>query len=128
MKTILTYIAGFVVTGAALLVFVANFSAVETRHRCSGRLSSTDANQPAIVFIRVEEYRWWVGLWGKSDGAVSLEVPNQWVEYYSHVDESGDQLLISDTSGRLGGTYSKLSGSLSLHTTVGNFQGACTTL
>jgi hypothetical protein len=69
-------VLGVLAAAAALLfVFVANFSSVESRFQCSGEVSSVGNSQPTTVYVRWEQYRWWVSLWSDSDGAAWLEIP-----------------------------------------------------
>jgi len=80
------------------------------------------------VFIKLTEYRSWVGFWSDSDGSVYLEVPNEWVEYYEHVEEAGDQLQIyrKYPKKRLKGNFSKLSKALAVDLeSRGFFDGTC---
>ena len=72
-------------TVVLLSLFVANFSAVESHFRCPGEISSTDGSHPVTVYLKFEEYRWWVGLWSESDGAIHVDIPNAYVEYFGNV-------------------------------------------
>jgi hypothetical protein len=114
-----------VVVAAALLFVVINFSAVETRYECPGRFGN---REPETVYFVLERYRWWVGLWGDSDGNLRLEVPNQWLGYYAHVTEVGDQLQIrlDRQDDEIAGQFSTLSKAFVLRTHLGPFDGVCT--
>lgn len=69
-----------------LFVFVANYSTVESRYKCLGEVSSTDGSHPETVYLKLEEYRWWVGLWSDSDAAIHAEIPNTSVDYFGNVN------------------------------------------
>ena len=107
-----------VIGGAVILlfVFVANFSAVESRYHCLGEVSSTDgAPRPVTVYLKLEEYRWWVGLWSKSDAAIHLEIPNTHIDYFGNVKKVGDQYQIFDSAQRIKGNFSTLSNALAIN-------------
>ena len=106
-----------VVGGAVILlfVFVANFSAVESRYQCPGEISSTDGLHPVTVYLKLEEYRWWVGLWSKSDAAIHLEIPNTHIDYFGNVKKVGDQYQIFDSAQRIKGNFSTLSNALAIN-------------
>lgn len=121
-------VLGALVAAAVLLfVFVANFSSTESRFQCSGEISSAGNSQPTTVYIKLEKYRWWFGLWGDSDGAVWLEIPNMTFEYYPHTVEVGDQLQLFDSDKNLKGNFSTLSKAIAISIPVdGFFDGTCT--
>ena len=119
------YIGLLVLVALLLFVFVVNFSVVESRFECSGELSSDGSAIPATVYTRFEEYRWWVGLWSDSDGALWLEIPNQALDYFRRIAEVGDQLQIFDAQNALKGNFSTLSNRLALNTPLGFFDGPC---
>lgn len=112
--------------GAVLLfAAVATFSAAESRFSCVGAISREAAPKPITIFIKLNEYRWWVGLWSDSDGDLHLEIPNESVEYFGHVVEVGDQLQIFDFDRKMQGNFSTLSKALALQTRRGFFDGKC---
>ncbi|MDP3769874.1 MAG: hypothetical protein Q8R40_02980 [bacterium] len=97
MKKSLKYI-GLIVAGLVILFFfVANFSAAELSFQCSGETTLNNTTRPMTVYMKLAEYRPWVGLWSDSDGSINLEIPNEWVEYYGDIEEVGDQLQIYET-------------------------------
>ncbi|MDO8207750.1 MAG: hypothetical protein Q7T38_08025 [Gallionella sp.] len=122
---LLKYFGAFLVAALGLFLFVVNFSAVETRFQCSGEISPQNNSQQATIFMKLHEYRWWVGLWSDSDGSVWVEVPNRTVEYFERVIEVGDQLQIYDYQRNLKGYFSSLSKSLSIKTAAWSFDGTC---
>lgn len=125
-------IIGTMLASAFLLfVVVINFSSVELRFQCSGDLYSHGDTTPANVYLKLENYRWWVGLWSESDGSLTLEIPGKSSEYFAGIVEVGDQLQIyeSDWESRgvkgMRGYFSTLSKTLGVSTSAGVFEGAC---
>ena len=112
-----------------LFLFVANFPAVESRFQCPGEISSKDGTRPITVYLKLEEYKWWVGLWSESDAAIHLEIPNTYVNYFGNVKKVGDQYQIFDSDKRLKGNFSTLSKALAInlpiHLQTDFFDGAC---
>ena len=102
---------------AALLLFVlvANFSAVESRFQCPGMISSTDGPRPVTVYLKLSEYRWWVGLWSESDAALHIEIPNTYVDYFGNVRRVGDQYQLFDSENRIKGNFSTRSKILAIN-------------
>lgn len=115
----------FVVAAILLFVFVAKFSAVESRFQCPGEVSSKGGSRPVTVYLKLEEYRWWVGLWSGSDAALHLEIPNTAFDYFGHVKRVGDQYQVFDSQKNLKGNFSTLSKTLALNTSAGFFDGVC---
>ncbi len=119
-------VGAFVAAALLLFVFVAKFSAVESRFLCPGEISYKGLSpHPLTVYIKLEEYRWWVGLWSESDAALHLEIPNTSIDYFGHVKRVGDQYQLFDSQRNLKGNFSTLSNSLALNTAVGFFNGVC---
>ncbi len=98
-----------------LFVFVANFSAIESRFQCPGMISSTDGSRPVTVYLKLAEPRWWVGLWSESDAALHIEIPNTYVDYFGNVKRVGDQYQIFDSANRIKGNFSTLSKTLAIN-------------
>lgn len=126
MKTV-KILGGFVVAALLLFVFVAKFSSVESRFQCPGEISSKSGSHPVSVYLKLEEYRWWVGLWSESDAALHLEIPNTAFDYFENVKRVGDQYQIFDAQKNLKGNFSTLSKTLALNTSAGLFDGVCKT-
>ena len=112
-----------------LFVFVANYSTVESRFQCIGEVSSTSGSHSVTVYLKLEEYRWWVGLWSDSDAAVHVEIPNTSFDYFGNVKKVGDQYQIWDSANNLKGNFSSLSKTLAIQLPVklktDFFDGAC---
>lgn len=116
------------VLAVLLFLFVANFSATEYRYECSGQITSNGTEQPAKLFFKLHRYRWWVSLWSDSKGAAWVEVPNQTVNYFGHVSESGDLLHLSDSPprGKFVGNFSTVSHTIGVSLgAFGVFDGTC---
>ena len=108
-----------------LYVIVVKFSAAESRYECSGQFSADQEAVPGTLFLKVAEYRWWVGFWSESDASLWLEIPNESVDYFSKLREVGDQLQVLGANDSIQGNFSRLSKALSLSTSKGFFVGAC---
>ncbi len=127
MKKIFKYL-GFLISALVLLfLFVVNFSQVETKFQCPGEMSYKDAAQSTTVYVRLEEYRWWVGLWSDSDASLYLEIPNSAVEYFEYIEKGGDNFFIYETypAKKRKGIFSALSKALAIETSFGFFDGRC---
>ncbi len=113
-----------------IFVFLAKFSVVESRFQCPGKISSTDGLRPATVYLKLKEYRWWVGLWSESDAAIYIEVPNTYIDYFGDVKKVGDQYQIFDPAKRIKGNFSFLSKTLAINLPIklqtDFFDGTCT--
>ena len=119
------YIGLLLVAAILLLVLVAKFSIVVSRFECAGKVTSEGSSQPVSIFIKLEEVRWWVGLWSDLDASAWLEIPNEFFDYYPRVVEVGDQLVIFDSQKALQGNFSRLSKALALKIPRGLFEGTC---
>lgn len=123
---LLRYTGASLVAAFGLFLFVAYFSAVETRFQCSGELSYDSNPQKATLYIKLNEYRWWVGLWTDSVGSITLEVQNKpLVDSFVRMEKIGDQLLIYDYEKRPQGYFSTLSKTLAVTTSRWSFDGIC---
>ena len=122
----LKYLGALIAVVVLLFLFVAKFSSVATTFACVGKTTTEGASQPLTVYIKLEEYRWWVGLWSESDASLHVEIPNRFVDYFGHVLRVGDQYQIFDFSKSLKGNFSTLSKALALSTPAGFFDGTCT--
>ncbi len=126
MKKFITLSFTVIVGVLSIFLFAVNFSTTETKFKCIGSIKTDKENsQDLTLFLKLQEYRWWVGLWSDSDGALNIEVPNQWVDYYGDLIEVGDQLQIN-RYGNIQGNFSKLSKVIALKTHFGFYDGICT--
>jgi hypothetical protein len=123
---VLKVLGVLLVIAIALFLFAANFSAVDSRYECSGTLSSNGTEQPSTIFLKLETYRPWVGLWSDSRGSAWVELPNQTVSYFEHITEAGDQLQLWGPPNKLGGNFSSLSKAITVDLgAFGVFEGRC---
>ena len=122
------YVGAVLLIVIGLFLFVANFSSVTSNYECPGEISKGEKKTPKTIYILLEEYRWWVSLWSDSDGNLKLEIPNELVDYYSHVVEVGNQLQIYEPPNEMKGYFSTLSKTLSLKTQYGFFDGKCVSI
>lgn len=120
------YFGLVLVAAFGLFLFVVNFSSAASSFACVGNTSSPQGSRPATVYIKLEQYRWWVGLWSESNGSLHVEVPNTSIDYFGHVVKVGDQFQIFDGQRNLKGDFSALSNTLAFGTTSGFFDGNCT--
>jgi capsular polysaccharide biosynthesis protein len=118
-------IAGSIAVLALLLIVVANFSVLVSRYQCSGTITKEPYQSTETIFVKLEKYRWWVGLWSDSYGNMHVEIPHQSIEYYSSIVEAGDILQVFSVANKLEGQFSALSRSLTLKTSRGLFEGTC---
>ncbi len=117
----------------AILLIVINFSAATTFLKCEGEISIEGQTHPSKLYAELNEYRWWVGLWSNSDGAIKIELPDHGFRYFPNIRDTGWLLniyLLNIQEGHKGeldliGAYSKMSKTLKLKTGYGFFEGAC---
>ena len=122
----LKYLGALLAVVILLFLFVANFSSVASTFECIGKTTTEGASQPSTIYIKLDEYRWWVGLWSESDASLHMEIPDSFVDYFGHVARVGDQYQIFDFNKNLKGNFSILSKALALSTPAGFFDGTCT--
>ena len=115
----------FIVVIALVVIF--KFSAVETSFECKGKVSADNKSEESAIYIKLSEYRPWVGLWSDADGDLKFEIPSQYLGYYTPIKEVGDQLQIYDGQ-KIAGNFSKLSKVLALKVPTGFFDGSCTAI
>lgn len=112
---------------AILFAAVVNFSEIRSKYACNGVFTSGEDSIKGAIYIKLNEYRFWVALWSynKSDGNFHTEIPNELFDYYSKILEVGDQIQIYNNDSIGIGNFSKLSKTLAIKTTKGFFDGAC---
>ena len=112
-----------------LLIASAYFAAVEKKYKCVGEFSKEGRSTDATIYIELNQYRWWVGLWSDSDGDMVVEAPSVgWGSFYPLLKESGNRIRIHEISPeKYRGDFSTFSGSLTLvDDYAGTFKGECT--
>ena len=117
--------------GVTLLILVAlGYAAIEnsieeiSNFRCTGNLK----NKPAIIYVRMEVYRWYAGLWHGTDGSVHVEVPNEYSYRRGSIKNYGDSIAVCWSDGSvcgLLGFYSRQTGEITLNSLKGSFSGEC---
>jgi hypothetical protein len=125
---LLKFFGAFVVLVVLIFLVIVNFSGVETRYRCSGVLETTGEEQSTTIYMKHTQWRWWVGLWGDSDGEIRVELPDGHNTHTSQIKEVGDQIQIFRirTGNELAGNFSLLSQRLALELYPGTrFIGEC---
>ena len=123
---LLRYAGALLIAAFGLFLTVVYFSAVETRFRCSGEFSSDGNLQKATLYVKLNEYRWWVGLWRDSVGDITLEVQSKpLVNQFVSLEKNGDLLTIYDREKRPQGYFSTLSRTLAVTTSRWSFDGTC---
>lgn len=127
IKKLLKYVSLIVILIIFVFVFIVNFSTTETKYYCTGEMIADNTSDSANFFMVHTEYRFWVHLWGKSDGKMLLEYPDGSLDYYFYLKDRDPLIYIhestSDTSWK--GRFSSLSKKLSLTTYLGRFTGKC---
>ena len=110
------------------LVVVVNLSETETALSCKGEFILEGQTHSGDLYVSLNEYRWWVGLWSSgSDGNMHVEMPDGYLLYFYRLKELKTVWHIYGGRGEqeLKGSYSKLSKSLKLGTPFGLFEGTC---
>ena len=126
MKTVFKYILILIIFLFALLMYVKNTAVTEYRYECKGTITDEGKTQDLTVFVKLSVFAFYTHLWGNSDGSIWLEVPNQWVESYSDLDEVGDAYHIYNNKREaLKGNFSTLSKTLAISTYYGFYDGVC---
>jgi hypothetical protein len=123
MRNALRFFAILSVVVVALYFFVANFSVVESRYKSKGELKTGTQSLQKTIYLKLEIYRPWVGLWSEWDADLILEAPGEWVEQFFYIKKVGDHFQIFDAQKLLIGDFSTLSKALSLKTKAGFFDG-----
>lgn len=111
-----------------LLAFVIKFSSANTQYECEGHrtFAITGTVEPTKLFLKLEEYRFWVNLWSNSDAALHVEIPNVGFFYFHKLTKEGELLKIYGNSGsEISGHFSNLSKNLALNLGSTFFEGSC---
>ena len=64
-------------------------------------------------------------MWSDSDGSMILESATQYIEYHSKIKDIGTKIQILNDDFSAVGQFSKLSGTISIQTIDGFFDGTC---
>lgn len=116
-----------IVALCGLLFYVAaNFSIKkESRYRCVGTLKYNDTETPTTLYIKIQEYRWWVSLWNDTDiGTIYVEGPGSDLDSFYITDKSVWCLHLRDWDEIRGdGRFFLLSNTLKVKWNGGYFTG-----
>jgi hypothetical protein len=131
-------VLALVVASIVVLLGIAiNFSEKVTKYDCEGKYQTGKQLVAGQVFLKLSEYRWWVGLWSKdSEGNLWVEfrrdidgisnVPMFATSYYSKVDYVADNVHVYEENGKSPVAHlSLLSKKLTINTPYGFFDGTC---
>ena len=109
------------------------FSVRESRFSCERDVIQND--QSSSIFLILEEYRPWVGLWSDSEGTLWVEIPRETVEYFGYLERAGEHLQVYNSRYSDGveekvmvGHFSLLSKTVSLKLNGNFFDGHCTSI
>ena len=115
---------GLLAVAAVFLAIVIGFGTYETRYKCTGTLVKDGKANNALLFLRIEYFRWFV-LWADRDGTIWSEIPNRDTDLFFDVRKIGDTLMFSSNVSNAYGTLSMLSHSVRLDGRMGRFDGMC---
>lgn len=122
MKKVLKAFLIFILLIITIFVILVFFSSNTTRYKCAGNIGDESLH----MFMEVKKYSW-LAFSGDSDASIYIEIPNRYVNYYSHVIALGHQMQIYEGAPiSLQGNFSQLSYTLALQTPYGFFDGVCT--
>lgn len=122
---VIKYLVAAVAILGLLLIVAVRLSEIEHFYECKGTITHDGTTKPLTAYVQLNEYRWWVDLWDKSYGNLHVEIPKGGTLYYSDLRKVGSQLMIWDYTGEYKGSYSRISGTLEVHTDKGLIQGKC---
>lgn len=124
LKRISKTVGGLLAAAVVFLAIVISFGTDETRYKCTGSLVKDSKANDALLFLRVEYFRWFV-LWADRDGTIWSEIPNIDADLFFDVRKIGDTLMFSSSVSKAYGTLSMLSHSVRLDGRMGRFDGMC---
>ena len=112
MKRIILILLALVIS---IFFVIKEFSLNTNLYECEGKYERNKTIENKKVFLKFEEFRWWVHLWSDKDGYVYIEIPNQEYNFFNQVESVGDNIQITEQyQGRFifKGMFSRLSKSL----------------
>jgi hypothetical protein len=111
----------------AIFLVIANFSEKEQRYECSGNTTGPQARADLKLYLKTTEFRWWIKLWGESQGTVWVELPREFTYSFGHVKIAGEKWDIYKdiTPRQLTGDFSTLSRALAIELGQEVFRGQC---
>jgi hypothetical protein len=74
------------------------------------------SGEPATVFVKLQEYRRWVGIWSESEGRLWIEEDGGVLHYFSQLEIGAALIFIrrSESEPSRSGKWSKVSNRLSV--------------
>ena len=76
---IVKWLASAILIVVVGFILVAKYSSATTVYECSGKQDYSEEGEQrsylAKMFVKLEEYRWWVHLWSNSDGFLTVRDP-----------------------------------------------------
>jgi len=118
-------LVALIVVAVVLYLAALNYAATDARYQCAGMLVSKAGTQPALAELTLHRYRWWAALWSGSDGYLRIEMPEQSVDAFVHLDQAGDVFVFLDDANGVQGTFALSRRSLNVQTPQGLFGGTC---
>ncbi len=90
----LKIIVGVAALVGILIFVVVNFSEISSEFVCEGELLQDAERKQDTAFVVLNEYRWWVHLWGQSDGNIRVQLEKTILDHYvSRIEKIGDDFL-----------------------------------
>ncbi len=95
-------------------------------YKCSGEITEDEdnLNYQSDLYLKLSEYRWWVGLWSDSDGYVKIEVPGNTWDYFNKIEKNSEHMSIYYNN-ELRGYFSRISHFLNIKSNYYFFEGQC---
>lgn len=117
-------IALLIITLSIFAYFSKDLAEVETKYECVGSFDKSYL-QEKVIYIKLNEYRFFTKAWAKSDATIFVEIPSKFVDYISVVTRVGDSFQMYDDNGGLRGNFSTLSNAITLKILNAFFDGKC---
>ena len=134
--TMFKYLAIVLIVIVGTFYIVANYSAIETKYKCEGELDYAGNIVSETIYVKYEQYRWWVGLWSDSYGNFWIEFSDKMPESFRHVTKTGTELHMFNyeylDSGKkltpMEGSLSLLSNKISIFKNKWSYKGQCSSI
>ena len=112
MKRVLKYIGFAIAIIIGLFYIVANHSiSDEIKLECTGNFYYQGDKQPEEkVFFKFKKYRWWVGIWGDSQGTGYVQRESGHLDYIPWLEfvSGWDDIVFDNAGGAKSGRYSAM--------------------
>ena len=126
LATAAIFIGAFL--GSVFLIYelIKAQSAPETRLQCFGTISSPVGVSDKVLEARLFTFRWWMGAWSDSDGALVIEsASGRVLGRFDNIRQVGEEIHIYDLDYQLKGKFFASRRLLSLELDTGRFEGIC---